>query len=181
MPFFQGLPELSLSHDILTSIVQQFLNSVPGLGLYSIIPASTNLQLNHDSALKQVLEDVLQPEVRYTLVAIALKLYGYRVPGYTQKRAVFDQDGLHTSALSLIPNIASRSNQPSLSSVVCLLLLSHTWAIAEHSKKIPVQWCSLARIIFDNCENRDEGTSLYSKEFARRYGKAACWNMSSNL
>ncbi|KAJ6011276.1 hypothetical protein N7451_002688 [Penicillium sp. IBT 35674x] len=128
------------------------------------------LQRGHldPSAFKQVLEDVLQPEVRYTLVAIALNLYGHRVPGYTQKRAISDQNGLHASALSSIPNIASRSNQPSLSSVFCLLLLSHTWAIAEHFKKIPLQWCSLARIIFDSCEKGDEGTSLYSKEFARR-------------
>ncbi|KAJ5541450.1 hypothetical protein N7494_006526 [Penicillium frequentans] len=128
------------------------------------------LQREHldPGAFKQVLEDVLQPAVRCTLVAVALNLYEHRVPGYTQKRAIFDQDGLHTSALSSIPNIASRSNQPSLSSVFCLLLLSHTWAIAENFKKIPIQWCLLARIIFDNCEKGDEETSLYSREFARR-------------
>lgn len=172
---------MSLPFDVVSSIVQRFLNSVSGLGLYSIIPACTNLQLNHDGAFKQVLEDVLQPEVRYTLVAVALNLYGHRVPGYTQKKADFDQDGLHTSALSTIPNIASRSKQPSLSSVFCLLLLSHAWAIAEHFKKIPMQWCSLARIIFDNCEKGDEGTSLYSKELTRRYGRDILYKRSSNL
>ncbi|KAJ5648361.1 hypothetical protein N7490_004733 [Penicillium lividum] len=163
-----GVPEISMPHDVLASLVQQLLNSAPGLGLYGIIPACANLQLRHDGSFKQVLEEMLQPEVRCALAAIALELYGHNVPGYTQKMATVDRDILHTSALSSIPNIASRSNQPTLSNALCLLMLSHTWTIAEDFKKIPMQWCSVARIIFDNCEKEDQRTSLYSRELERR-------------
>ncbi|KAJ5736145.1 uncharacterized protein N7483_001270 [Penicillium malachiteum] len=139
------------------------------MGLYSIIPACTTLELSYDHPLKQTLEDViLQPEFRCTLVAIALKLYGSQVSGYQQEKVKADRDSLHIATLSFIQKIPSKDNHLTLPNVLCLLLLSHTWCRVEQFSETAIQWCSLARFAFDHAQREYESRSLYSRELIRR-------------
>lgn len=171
-PFLRDLPELSLSQDVVSSIVRQFFSSTQALGLYSIIPACTNLELAQDHPMRQVFEDVLlQPEIRCALVAIALELYGPHLPRLRQKKAKADRDYLHTAALSFFQKMSSNGNQLTAANGLCLLLLSHTWSMVEQFPKVSIRWCSLARFVFDHGKVESGAMSPYSRELERRYEK----------
>ncbi|KAJ5723336.1 hypothetical protein N7488_001371 [Penicillium malachiteum] len=168
-PFLRGLPELSLSYEVILPLVQQFLLSTPHSGLYSIIPACTTLELSYDHPPKQTFEDViLQPEFRCTFVAIALELHGSKISGYQLDKAKIDRDSLHLATLSFMQKIPSKENYLTLANVLCLLLLSHTWCRVEIFTEAATQWCSLARFAFDHAKREYESKSLYSRELVRR-------------
>ncbi|KAJ5267077.1 hypothetical protein N7478_009885 [Penicillium angulare] len=168
-PFLQDLPELSFSYDILSPLVERFLSSTPALGLYSIIPACTSLELSHDHPLELAFGDLLlQPEVRCTLVAVALELYGHTASGYKVKRAIIDRDSLHFATLSSIQNISLRNDQLTAANALCLLLLSYTWFTTEQFAESSLRWCALARIVLDHGHGEMWNQSLYAREQARR-------------
>lgn len=175
-PFLENLPELSVPRDVALSLVQHFLSSAPNLGFYGMIPVEGNLNFSQDGFVTQFSEDFLQPELQCALVAIALELYGHHLPANMQKDINDSRDILQTAALTVTPNLMSTRNNLQPHNALSLLLFSYTWCISEQFTHIASQWCSLAKIILEECAGTIENESRHAVDLRQQYAWLPVFN-----
>ncbi|KAJ6016841.1 hypothetical protein N7451_000220 [Penicillium sp. IBT 35674x] len=111
------------------------------------------------------LEDILQAEVRFVLVAMSLEIYGHGLPGRLQKDLEGSKDALLTAALSSTPTLNLKNDRPHVRDAFCLLLLSYGWCISEQLAKTSIRCCSLARITMNELQAHTEDFTPSARKF----------------
>lgn len=72
------------------------------------------------------------------------------------------------ASLSMLPNLTLESNDLQFCNALSLLLLSHTWCMAEQYAKSSLRWCALARFIVDYHQDDRGHESIYACELRSR-------------
>lgn len=167
--FLQDTGDLPVQEDVAASLLYQLLTTVSNLGFCSIIPGNLHLFSARGQSAAQFQSEIFRPELRNVLLAIALEVYAHRLPADVRNDLEISRDTLQMNALAVLPSLTWKNNQLQLSHVLVLLLLSHTWCMAEPFAKISLRWCSLARVILDDYLKIYDDESPYTGELVHRY------------